>query len=96
MVERAIEASQLASFSVGAGYQQYAMHGFRLLRQLAIATVLVFAVGGYWEYKQEQATLIKLEAEKAIAVIRAAEEETAMLGASQVPLVSSCSPQREI
>lgn len=98
MTEKALydvlEASRVTAGAIRAACQRYAKYGPRLLRQFVIAAILVFAVGGYYEHKQAEAGLAKVQAEKAIATMKEEAAETAMIRGAQVPITSSCSSIR--
>lgn len=89
-----LEASPVSSSSIRAAWQRCAKYGSHLLRQFVIAAILVFAVGSYYEHKQAEAAVARLEADKAIATMKEAAAETAMLRGTQAPATSSCSPIR--
>jgi len=99
MAEKALydvlTASRVAAGSIHTVCQRCGKNGPRLLRQFAIAAILVFAVGGYYEHKQAEAAIARLEAEKAIAAMKEEAAETAMIGGTPIPITSSCSSTRQ-
>lgn len=90
ILSHVLTSSPVAS-GIRAAYERCAEYGPRLLRQFVIAAVLLFAVGGYYEHKQAEAALARLEADKAIAAMKEQAAETAMIEGARVPLTSSCS-----
>lgn len=65
-------------------------YGFRLLPKAAITLILLATIIGYFEYKGAQASQAKYEADKAIASIKAWEEETTRMRSEQAPFVRHC------